>query len=96
MASACSKLDQAFAEARSSGMPAEPMRASSRSIHSNVPPSAGWSAISYGEPSSVAVDEVLTSGDRRELPVDLEAGDGREVVVLDGRVKRAERVWTGT
>jgi hypothetical protein len=45
-ARAFSKCVQAFAEARSSGVPAEPTRSSARSTHSTVAPGASSASIS--------------------------------------------------
>ena len=63
MCSAFSKLVQAFAAARSSGVPAVPMRASVRSIHSTVVP--GDLGVQHGVRRAVelAVDQVAQAVD---------------------------------
>ncbi len=95
IARARSVLVQAFADARSSGTPAEPTRESPRSIHSTVAPSTGGSSSSYAVPSSAPSIRSRTSAtgvcfQSTSWPVT--AGKSSWLT----EVNRPERVWTGT
>ncbi len=94
-ASALSNELQALAEAFSSGVPVEPMRASVRSTHETSTPATASAENSYVEPSSGSVMSGSTcfrgvSFHSASKPVT----SGKSAGSVE--VKRSERVWTGT